>query len=139
MKKNYALIGTFDLLHTGHINLMYRTSKLGNVHVLVTSDRLNVENINKEPLVLNENIRLDLVKSLVFVNEAVIFDPLERGFTLEEYFKENNIAGIVYGSDYINDSNRKNMALKNNIEFIIFDRTEGVSSTELREILSKYE
>lgn len=131
--KNILLIGTFDFLHAGHINLFYNASKHGNVFVCVTSDALNERNESKDKLMFNEGTRVKMIKPLAFIEDVVIVDP-DNGVTLEKIVAKYNINAICHGSDYANDEGKKNLAKRLGVELIILDRTEGISSSELRSI-----
>lgn len=73
MSKKVLATGVFDLLHPGHIFYLKECSKLGSLIVLITSD--NVARKEGKNLVFSEKERLLLIKSLVFVDKAVIGNP----------------------------------------------------------------
>ncbi|MHA1803855.1 MAG: adenylyltransferase/cytidyltransferase family protein [Promethearchaeota archaeon] len=70
MKKKKVLIaGTFDLIHPGHIFLINKAAKLGEVHVIVATDK-NRKIYSGEKPIINELQRLEVVKHLKNVKSA---------------------------------------------------------------------
>ncbi len=124
-KRVVITYGTYDLLHFGHIALMQRAKELGDFLIVgVTSDafdrtrgKLNVY----QPL----NERLEAVKNTGIPDMVIV----------EEY-KGQKIADILkYGVDIFaigSDWEGKFDYLKRYCDVVYLQRTEGVSSTELR-------
>lgn len=135
--KNILVSGIFDLLHSGHYNLIYNASKLGSVYVTTFSDEIVFETKGKATT-YDENLRVKLLSSLICVEKVILIKKIEDINKLEEFIKENNITQVVYGDDHSHkDSKERTFAKKNNLEIIFFDRTKNVSSTQIREYLSK--
>ncbi len=64
------IAGTFDLIHPGHIFLVNEAAKLGDVYVIVATDK-NAEKFRSGiPPVIPEDQRLEVVKGLKNVKEA---------------------------------------------------------------------
>jgi FAD synthetase len=61
--------GTFDILHPGHIFLINEAAKLGDVYVIVATDR-NRELYSGEAPIIPEEQRLEVIKSIKNVKEA---------------------------------------------------------------------
>lgn len=117
--------GTYDLLHQGHINLLRRAKELGDYLIVgVTSDsfdrgrgKLNVRN--------NVLERIEAVKATGYADEVIIEDYL--GQKIDDIQKYDvNIFAI--GSDWAG----KFDYLKEYCEVVYLPRTEGISSTLLR-------
>lgn len=68
-KKKVLIAGTFDIIHPGHIFLINQASKLGEVHVIVSTDK-NRKAYSGEAPIVNETQRLEVVKSLKNVTSA---------------------------------------------------------------------
>lgn len=122
--------GTYDLLHQGHINLLRRAKELGDYLIVgVTSDsfdrgrgKLNVCN--------NVLERVEAVKATGYADEVIIEDYL--GQKIDDIQKYDvNIFAI--GSDW----EGKFDYLKEFCEVVYLPRTEGISSTMLREDLQE--
>jgi cytidyltransferase-like protein len=122
--------GTFDLLHTGHLNFFKKIRSLGCKKLIVgiISDS-NVESYKRKPI-LNEETRGEIVKSLQCVDNVIVNCPF---FNLTNNFIEyHGIDLIVYGG-YPNTENPlkiwKNhykVAIENKI-INILDYSEGLS------------
>ncbi|MFX0038697.1 MAG: adenylyltransferase/cytidyltransferase family protein [Promethearchaeota archaeon] len=69
LKKKVLVAGTFDLIHTGHIFLINEASKLGDVYVVVATDK-NRELFSGEKPIVPQEQRLEIIKNLKNVKEA---------------------------------------------------------------------
>lgn len=69
MKKKVLIAGTFDILHPGHIFLINEAAKLGDVYVIVATDK-NREVYSGEVPIVPEQQRLEVMKSLKNVKDA---------------------------------------------------------------------
>lgn len=121
-----ATYGTYDMLHIGHINILRRAKAYGD-HLIVgvTSEdydrsrgKLNVSQSTK--------IRASEVTKLDFVDEVIIERSQDQKI---KDILENNVDIFVIGDDWVG----KFDYLKEYCEVIYLPRTEGVSSTLLRE------
>ena len=63
------IAGTFDLIHPGHLFLINEAAKLGDVYVIVATDR-NAEKFKGKTPIVSEQQRLDVVKSIKNVKDA---------------------------------------------------------------------
>lgn len=124
--KRVITYGTYDLLHQGHINLLRRAKELGDYLIVgVTSDsfdkgrgKLNVRN--------NVLERVEAVKATGYADEVIIEDYL--GQKIDD-IQKYDVDIFVIGSDWIG----KFDYLKEYCEVVYLPRTEGISSTMLRE------
>lgn len=118
--------GTYDLLHWGHINLLRRAKELGDYLIVgVTSDsfdrgrgKLNVRN--------NVLERVEAVKATGYADEVIIEDYL--GQKIDD-IQKYNVDIFAIGSDWIGKFDYLNEYCK----VVYLPRTEGISSTMLRE------
>ena len=118
--------GTYDLLHQGHINLLRRAKALGDYLIVgVTSDsfdkgrgKLNVRN--------NVLERVEAVKATGYADEVIIEDYL--GQKIDD-IQRYNVDIFAIGSDW----EGKFDYLNENCKVVYLPRTEGISSTQLRE------
>lgn len=117
--------GTFDLLHHGHIRLLERAKALGDYLIVgVTSDAFD-----------RERGKLNVSQSLLERARAVEALDVVDQVIVEEY-QGQKIADIQrYGVDIFaigSDWQGKFDYLNPYCEVVYLDRTQGVSSTELR-------
>jgi len=118
--------GTYDLLHHGHINLLRRAKELGDYLIVgVTSDsfdrgrgKLNVRN--------NVLERVEAVKATGYADEVIIEDYL--GQKIDD-IQKYDVDIFAIGSDWIGKFDYLNEYCK----VVYLPRTEGISSTMLRE------
>ena len=68
-KKRILVAGTFDLIHAGHIYLINEAAKLGDVYVIVATDR-NRELFSGESPIIPQEQRLEVIRNLKNVKEA---------------------------------------------------------------------
>ena len=118
--------GTFDLLHQGHINLLKRAKELGDYLIVgVTSDsfdkgrgKLNVRN--------NVIERIEAVRQTGYADEIIIEDYLGQKIDdIQKYDADIFAIGSDWEGkfDYLNEF----------CQVVYLPRTEGISSTMLRE------
>lgn len=118
--------GTYDLLHQGHINLLRRAKELGDYLIVgVTSDsfdkgrgKLNVRN--------NVLERVEAVKATGYADEIIIEDYL--GQKIDD-IQRYDVDIFAIGSDWEGKFDYLNEYCK----VVYLPRTEGISSTMLRE------
>ncbi|RGV50585.1 glycerol-3-phosphate cytidylyltransferase [Bacteroides intestinalis] len=124
--KKIITYGTYDLLHEGHINLLRRVKELGDYLIVgVTSDsfdrgrgKLNVRN--------NVLERVEAVKATGYADEVIIEDYL--GQKIDD-IQRYDVDIFAIGSDWEGKFDYLNEYCK----VIYLPRTEGISSTMLRE------
>ncbi len=63
--------GCFDILHPGHIHLLKEAAKLGEVFVIIARDS-TIERYKKVKPIIPEQQRLDVIKSIKYVSDAVL-------------------------------------------------------------------
>ncbi len=117
--------GTFDLLHSGHINLLRRAKELGDYLVVgVTSDSYDK---SRGKLNVKQNIieRIQNVLKLKLADEIIIEEY--EGQKIDDIIKKK-IDVFAIGSDWQD----KFDYLKKFCEVVYLERTKGISSTELR-------
>jgi len=117
--------GTYDLLHYGHIKLLERAKALGNYLVVgVTADDFD-----------RSRGKINVQQSLIERIEAVRNTGLADEIIIEEYegqkiddIKRLGIDIFTVGSDWIG----KFDYLKEYCKVVYLDRTQGISSSDLR-------
>ncbi len=68
-KKKILVAGTFDIVHAGHIYLINEAAKLGNVYIVVATDK-NRELFSGERPIVPQEQRLEIIKNLKNVHDA---------------------------------------------------------------------
>ncbi len=122
--------GTYDLLHQGHINLLKRAKALGDYLIVgVTNDSFDRE---RGKLNVRNNVleRVDAVKATGLADKIIIEDYVGQKIDdIQKY--EVDIFAI--GSDWEGEFDY----LNEYCQVVYLPRTEGISSTMLREELQE--
>lgn len=127
MKKTIITYGTFDLFHIGHLNILERLKELGDSLIVgVSSDSFN-EKKGKESVVKFED-RIRIIQSLKCVDIAIKEDSWEQKI---EDIKKYKISIFGIGDDW----QGKFEHLKAHCQVIYLPRTNGISSTQLKQAI----
>ena len=124
--KKVITYGTYDLLHQGHINLLKRAKALGDYLIVgVTNDNFDRE---RGKLNVKNNVleRVEAVKLTGLADKIIIEDYV--GQKIDD-IQKYDVDIFTVGSDWIG----KFDYLKEFCEVVYLPRTEGISSTMLRE------
>jgi glycerol-3-phosphate cytidylyltransferase len=122
--KRIITFGTFDVLHIGHIRILQRARALGDhLTVGVSTDALNWSKKQKKP-VYSQFDRLEIVKSIVGVDEVFFEHSLEEK---GKYIKEHKADVLVMGDDWVGRFDE----FKILCEVVYLPRTDGISTTQL--------
>jgi glycerol-3-phosphate cytidylyltransferase len=127
MKKVILTYGTFDLFHIGHLNLLNRLKELGDYLVVgVSTDRFN-EGKGKKTIVNFED-RMKIVSGLKCVDLAIPENSWEQKV---HDIKKYNVSVFGMGHDWEGHFD----TLKEYCEVVYLSRTEGISSTAIKQTL----
>ena len=126
MKKNKKILVDMSasIIHHGHIRLLKKASKYGEVIVGLTTDKdlKKFKKINPE---IKFRYREEILRSIKYVKKVV-----PSSFILSEKFlNKHDIDLVVNGDDY------KNRKYK--IKSIFFVRTKNISSSKIRKMAAK--
>ncbi|MBO7193921.1 MAG: Gfo/Idh/MocA family oxidoreductase [Bacteroidaceae bacterium] len=124
--KKVITYGTYDLLHQGHINLLRRAKELGDYLIVgVTNDNFD-----------RERGKLNVCNNVLERVEAVKATSLADQIIIEDYFGQKiddiqkyDVDIFAIGSDWQGKFDYLNEYCK----VVYLPRTEGISSTMLRE------
>lgn len=126
--------GTFDLLHSGHINLFKSASKLGRVIVSLNRDAF-VERYKHVTPTMPLKERIAVIRELKCVS-AVVINTGDEDST--QAILEVQPDFILHGDDWTGEALMKQMNLTaeflegNNIKLLYLPYTQDISSTKLR-------
>lgn len=124
--KRVITYGTYDLLHQGHFNLLRRAKELGDYLIVgVTSDSFDQD---RGKLNVRNNVleRVEAVKATGYADEVIIEDYL--GQKIDD-IQRYDVDIFAIGSDWEGKFDYLNEYCK----VVYLPRTEGISSTMLRE------
>lgn len=128
--KRVLTYGTFDLLHQGHVRILRRAKALGDYLIVgVSTDEFNSE--KGKSAYHDYETRKEVVEAIRYVDEVI---P-ERSWDQKlDDVKRHRVDIVVMGDDWA-DSERFDY-LKAHCELVFLPRTEGVSTTGIKEELS---
>ena len=124
--KKVITYGTYDLFHQGHYNLLKRAKELGDYLIVgVTTDNFDLER-GKMNTCNNVMERIEAVKATGLADQIVIEEY--RGQKIDD-IQKYGVDIFAIGSDWVGYFDY----LKEFCEVVYLPRTEGISSTQLRQ------
>ena len=124
--------GVFDTLHLGHINILTRAKQQGDYLIVGIQDDESAKKSKGKYPTLNFEEREKQVKALPFVDEIVKYSDVDQ----RELWSKIKPNIVVQGDDYVHSEDRTNALLylkEQNIRLMLFPRTDGISSTEIKQ------
>jgi len=127
--KKVITYGTFDLLHTGHINLLRRAKALGDyLIVALSTDEFNKGKGKKAYYTYEQ--RKAILEAIRYVDKVIPEYSWEQKI---EDIKKYDIDIFVMGDDW----KGKFDFLKDYCEVVYLPRTVGISTTKIKQDLNK--
>lgn len=128
--KTILTFGVYDMLHIGHILLFKRAKELGDKLVVAVQDGDYI--LKYKPgtqMVYSTEERLYMVSTIKYVDEVVVYrdvdiDIKNIGFDIFVRGEDQQHAGFQRAIQWCEENEKKVVVLK---------RTDGISSTLLRE------
>ena len=132
-KKKVYVGGTMDLFHSGHIDLLKRAKKIGDIVIVaLNTDEFNERYKGQKPI-LSLQERIKLVKSCKYVDRVIINDGNEMANILKY-----RVDYILHGNDWPRKPILKIMGLteeflkKNKVILKLVPYTKKISTTEIK-------
>ena len=124
--KTVITYGTFDLFHIGHLNLLRRAKDLGDyLIVAVSTDCFNWVEKHKKCQIPDKD-RMAIVEAIKYVDKVIPEDSWDQKIKdVQKY----DVDVFVMGDDW----KGKFDFLKDYCEVVYLPRTEGISSSSLKE------
>ena len=120
--------GVFDLVHSGHVELLNFAKMLGNKLVVGINSDSSTRLLKGEKRPINkEEDRKNIVQSLRAVDEVIIFDSIDT----TELINNLNPDIIVKGGEWTVEEVRERDKIPDNIEVYVYPFKEGYSSTNM--------
>lgn len=131
--KRILTYGTYDLLHYGHIRLLKRAKALGDyLIVAISTDEFNAGKGKKA--YHNYETRKEMLEAVRYVDLVIPEETWEQKIDDVLTYKVDT---VVMGGDW-KGSDRFEY-LKDYCEVVYLDRTEGVSTTQIKKELNLQE
>lgn len=123
--KRVITYGTFDLIHWGHINLLKRAKAQGD-YLIVALSTNEFNDIKDKKCYHDYMHRRMLLEAIKYVDEVI---PEETWEQKKQDIIDYNVDVFVMGDDW----KGKFDFLKEHCEVIYLPRTEGISTTKIKE------
>ena len=130
MKRTILTVGVYDMLHIGHILLFKRAKELGDKLIVAVQDSDVI--LKYKPgtrMVYTTEERMYMVSTIKYVDEVIVYRDVDIDI--------QNIDFDVFakGPDQIHEGFQRAVKWceEHHKEVIVIPRTEGISSTMLRD------
>lgn len=125
--KKIITYGTFDLFHVGHLNILRRAKALGDYLVVaVSSDAFN--EIKGKKAYHSDQDRKTILEAICYVDEVIFEDSWDQKI---KDVQDHAIDVFVMGDDWEGEFD----FLKEYCEVVYLPRTDGISTTKIKEDL----
>ncbi|WP_455095725.1 adenylyltransferase/cytidyltransferase family protein [Prevotella koreensis] len=128
--KKVLTVGVYDMLHIGHVNLFRRARKLGDrLIVAVQSSDFVLKFKPNSKLVYSTEERMYMVKAIRYVDDVVMYEGVD------DIVKTCDFDVLVTGPDQMHAGFKRaiDWCKEHGKETVVMPRTEGISSTWLKE------
>ena len=128
--------GVFDMFHIGHLNILKNAKAHCDYLIVgVSTDEVVESYKHKKPIIPFEE-RIAIVEAIKYVDQVVPQTSMNK----LDAWKELHFNVLFHGSDWKN-SQMYNSIIEEfkqyNVEVVFLPHTEGVSSTQLAEVIRK--
>lgn len=127
--KRVLTFGVYDMLHIGHMLLFQRAKALGDHLIVAVQDGEFIQKYKPgTEMVYTTDERLYMVSTIRYVDEVVTYKDVDKdiqGFDFDVFAvgQDQNHAGFQRAMQWCRDNGK---------EVVVIPRTEGISSTMLR-------
>lgn len=131
--KKILTVGVYDLLHVGHVELFRKARSLGDYLIVAVQDSEDVLRFKPEAkLVYNTEQRCYMVRAIRYVDDVVVYR------NVKDIVKEVDFDVFVAGPDQTHAGFQAafDYCRANGKQVVLLPRTEGISSSELKEIIA---
>lgn len=128
--------GVFDMFHIGHLNILKNAKERCDYLIVgVSTDEVVESYKHKKPIIPFEE-RIAIVEAIKYVDKVVPQTSMNK----IEAWKKLHFNVLFHGSDWKN-SQMYNSIIQEfqqyNVEVVFLPHTDGVSSTQLSEVIRK--
>ncbi|NGX56669.1 MAG: Bifunctional protein HldE [Candidatus Anoxychlamydiales bacterium] len=129
-KSIVTLNGSFDLLHAGHLKIIYEASTLADVLIVALNSDLSIKEYKSpyRPIITLE-YRMQMISALFFVDYVTYFNEVNPIKVLEIIKPNIHVNGSEYGENCI----EKNIVEKNGGIIHIVNKKPSLSTTNIIE------
>jgi len=129
-----TLNGSFDLLHAGHLYIIYEASKQADILIVALNTDSSIQQYKgKDRPLIPLQYRLELMSAIEFVDYVTWFDETDPRNLLLRIKPDVHINGAEYGHDCI----ERDVVVSCGGRLVVIDRIDGLATTDIiRKILS---
>lgn len=127
-KRIVTLNGSFDLMHAGHLYIIYEAKKQGDILIVALNSDISIQRYKSphRPIVTLQ-YRLELMSALEFVDYVTWFDETDPRELLKKIRPDVHVNGIEYGTNCIEAQTVQECGGK----IHLVDRIDGLSTSEI--------
>lgn len=128
-KKTIATLnGSFDLLHAGHLFMLYEAAQVADVLILALNTDASIKAYkSKERPIIPLSFRIEMVSALEFVDYITWFDETDPRQILNKIKPDVHVNGEEYGLNCI----EAEVVQKNGGRLHLVPRIEGLATSDL--------
>lgn len=125
-----SINGSFDLLHAGHLHILYEASQCADTLLVALNSDSSIQSYKspKRPIIALHH-RLEMMAALGFVDYVTYFDEVDPCRILEKIQPDVHVNGAEYGSDCVEAETVKRYGGK----IHLVDKIPGLSTSEIIE------
>lgn len=131
-----TLNGSFDLLHAGHMQIIYEASQMGDILIVALNTDESIQRYKRAsgPIISLKH-RLEMMAALQFVSYVTWFDETDPIKILSEIAPDIHVNGSEYGENCIEADTVRKLGGK----LHLVQRIPSLSTTEIIEKIRKRE
>lgn len=125
-----SINGSFDLLHAGHLQILYEASQQADVLIVALNSDTSIQQYkNKDRPIIPLDYRIQLISALEFVNYVTWFHETTPCALLEEIQPNVHVNGAEYGQNCI----EADVVRAHGGKIYIVDLVPGLSTSKIVE------
>ena len=127
-KQIATLNGSFDLMHAGHLYIIYEASLVADCLIVALNSDASIQGYKgKDRPIIPLKFRLEMMAALEFVDYVTWFDELDPRALLSKIRPDVHVNGAEYGQDCI----EAEVILANGGKIHLVDRIDNLSTSEI--------
>ncbi len=127
--KKVLTFGVFDYLHYGHLKLFERALAYGDYLIVAVQKDEEIHKTKPEAIMLYDlEKRMEFISAIKYVNETIPYTQVDQDI------QQIDFDVLVLGGDQNHPGFQRAVqwAEKNNKEIIRLERTQGISSSQIK-------
>ncbi len=123
-----TLNGSFDLLHAGHLYILFEASKCADVLLVALNSDSSIQqykSLNRPIIPLS--YRLQMISSIAFVDKVTWFDEVDPRRLIKDICPDIHVNGAEYGTNCIEAETVKEIGAR----LHIVDRIPGLATSSI--------